>query len=215
MGLAPPLRLISSFEINAVERPLMPILSKTDLGGTIVWLGRVADRNVSLQSDPAEELSLTFEGVEGEHHAGHTRLSCARVTTQYTKGTEIRNTRQISIVSEEEVAATAEILGIPQIDPQWIGATIVVRGLPDFSLVPPSSRLVFDEGASLTVDMENAPCIFPAREIDVHHPGVGKHYKTAARNRRGVTAWVERPGTLALGARFDLHVPPQRLYPHL
>ncbi|MEM8868818.1 MAG: sulfurase [Pseudomonadota bacterium] len=193
----------------------MPVLSKTELTGKIVWLGRVADRNVTLRSDPVDRLQLGFDGVEGEYHSGLTRRSCARVLTQYPKGTEIRNTRQISLVSEEEVAATAETLGIPEICPEWIGATVVVRGLPDFTLVPPSSRLVFENGTSLTVDMENAPCIFPAREIDQHHPGVGKNYKTAARHRRGITAWVERPGVLETGARFHLHVPPQRLYPHI
>ena len=30
-----------------------------------------------------------------------------------------------------------------------------------------------------------------------------------------ITAWVERPGTIRVGDRCRLHVPPQRLYPHL
>ncbi len=193
----------------------MSILSKTHLTGTVTWLGRVADRQVSLRSDAAPQLELGFEGVVGEYHSGLTRASCARVRTQYAEGTQIRNTRQLSIVSEEEVAATATAMGIPAILPQWIGATLVVSGIPEFTLIPPSSRLIWHDGPSLVVDMENAPCIFPAREIDVHHPGAGKSYKTAAKQRRGVTAWVERPGTLELGAPFTIHVPPQRIYRHI
>jgi hypothetical protein len=41
-------------------------------------------------------------------------------------------------------------------------------------------------------------------------PGFGKSFKAAARDRRGVTGWVEREGTLALGERLRLHIPDQR-----
>lgn len=193
----------------------MPILTKTDLTGEIVWLGRVADRDVTMRSDPVDALEFGFDGVVGEHHSGLTRASCARVKTQYPVGTEIRNTRQVSILSVEELAATAAAMDIPDIHPEWVGATIVVSGIPDFTQIPPSSRLIWEDGASLTVDLENAPCIFPAREIDRHHPGAGPRYKPAAKGRRGVTAWVERPGRVRLGGRFTLHIPPQRIYPHI
>ena len=41
-------------------------------------------------------------------------------------------------------------------------------------------------------------------------PGHGAAVKGAANNRRGVTAWVEREGTLTLGERMRLHIPDQR-----
>ena len=40
--------------------------------------------------------------------------------------------------------------------------------------------------------------------------GKGKAFKTAAKDRRGVTAWVEREGTLRMGDVLRLHVPDQR-----
>ena len=193
----------------------MAILTPTELTGRVVFLGRVPDRAAGPASVPADELAFGFEGVAGESHAGLTPPSCSRVTGQYPKGTEIRNTRQVSILSTEELAETARLLGIPALPPEWVGASMVLEGIPDFTLVPPSSRLVFEGGASLTVDMENAPCQIPAREIETRHPGVGRGYKAAARNRRGVTAWVEREGVVRLGETVRLHVPPVRLYPPL
>ncbi|MFM7445122.1 MAG: sulfurase, partial [Tabrizicola sp.] len=35
-------------------------------------------------------------------------------------------------------------------------------------------------------------------------------FKTAAHGKRGITAWVERPGTLRLGDMLRLHIPAQR-----
>jgi hypothetical protein len=42
--------------------------------------------------------------------------------------------------------------------------------------------------------------------------GQGRAFKEAARDRRGVTAWVEREGRLALGEGLRLHVPGQRAW---
>lgn len=192
----------------------MAILNPTRLSGEIIFLGRVADRDVTLRSVAAGQLDLGFEGVVGETHSGLTRRSCSRVRQQYPRNTEIRNVRQLSILSDEDIAATAIAMCLPHLAPEWLGATLVLRGIPDFTLIPPSSRLVFASGVSLTVDMENDPCQFPAREIDAEYPGRGKTYKSAAKGRRGVTAWVERPGTLTVGETCILHTPPQRLYAH-
>lgn len=194
----------------------MSALVPTDLHGTVVWLGRVADRDAGLAAAPVDALAFGFEGPEGEAHGGLTRKSCERVRGLYRRGTEIRNVRQVSILSAEELAATAAAMGLDAIDPAWVGATLVVSGIPDFTLVPPSSRLQGEgDGMTLTVDMENLACVLPGREIDRHRPGFGARYKRAAQGRRGVTAWVERPGTLRLGERLRLHVPAQRPWPHL
>ncbi|MEM7239486.1 MAG: sulfurase, partial [Pseudomonadota bacterium] len=80
-------------------------------------------------------------------------------------------------------------------------------------LVPPNTRIIFESGVSLTVDTENAPCKYPAELIEKHHPGHGLRFPAKARNKRGVTAWVEHPGRLAVGDVGRLHVPPRRLHP--
>ena len=193
----------------------MAILRPTGLGGRIAWLGIVADRDATLRSGPTEAVALHFDGIAGESHSGLVRPSCSRVTDQYPKGTPIRNVRQVSVVSVEEMGEIAAAMGLEAARPEWLGANLVVEGLADFTLVPPSSRLIFEGGASLVVDMENAPCQFPAREIEHEHPGKGAGFRAAAKHRRGVTAWVEREGRIAVGEGFCLHVPPQRPYPPL
>ena len=194
----------------------MAMLTPSGLGGRVAWLGIVPDRAASLRSVARARVEAGLDGLAGDAHAGLTRPSCSRVLAQYpVRGTEIRNTRQVSVLSVEELAETAERLGVPALPPEWVGANLVLEGLPALTRVPPASRLVFAGGAVLTVDMENAPCQFPAREIEAEHPGAGKGYKAAAQGRRGLTAWVERAGSIALGERVALHVPPLRPYPPL
>lgn len=109
--------------------------------------------------------------------------------------------------------AAAEQIGLPEFKPQWMGATMMVRGLPDFTHVPPSSRLQNAAGTTLVIDMENRPCKYPGEEqVEPLHPGKGKLLLKALLDRRGVTAWVEREGPLAVGDTLTLHVPGQRAW---
>jgi MOSC domain-containing protein YiiM len=137
-----------------------------------------------------------------------------RVKEQYPLNTEIRNTRQISILSEEELREIAGDIGLDALDPTLLGASMLIRGIPDFSHIPPSARLQAPSGATVTVDMLNGPCNLPAREIEKEETGRGKGFKAAAMGRRGVTAWVEREGRIALGDELRLHVPRQRAWRH-
>lgn len=186
-------------------------LIATDYSATITWLGLVPHRDaLEIVGLPRDELSLTMAGQEGEFHAGLTRPSCSRVAALYERGTEIRNTRQLSIVSVEELAAIAVALELEALDPAWLGASIVVSGLDDFSNLPPASRLQGEAGCTLTVDTQNGPCTLTARTIERARPGHGKAFKAAAAGRRGVTAWVEHPGRLVPGERLRLFIPDQR-----
>jgi hypothetical protein len=193
----------------------MPVLKPTDYRARIVWLGLVRDRDVALQAEAVDALVATFAGPEGEAHGGLTRPSCSRVTAQYPKGTTIRNTRQFSVLSAEDLAEIAARMGVERLDPALVGATMVVEGIPDFSHVPPGSRLQAEGGATLVVDIENRPCTLPARPIEGRHPGYGAKFKAAAQGRRGITAWVEREGTFRLGEAIRLHIPDQPVWAHL
>lgn len=193
----------------------MPVLKPTDYIGRIVWLGLVRDRNAALEAEAVEEIVAGFAGPEGDAHAGLTRPSCSRVTAQYPKGTTIRNTRQFSILSAEELAQIAARMGVDRLDPALVGATMLVEGIPDFSHLPPGSRLQGERGATLVVDIENRPCQLPARPIEERHPGFGAKFKAAAQGRRGITAWVEREGSLQVGEALRLHIPDQPVWAHL
>ena len=89
----------------------------------------------------------------------------------------------------------------------------MIDGIPDFSHVPPSSRLQCERtGLTLTVDMQNRPCHIVAKTIEEAEPGHGKTFKSAANGKRGVTAWVERIGEIQVGDQLCLHVPDQRAW---
>jgi len=193
----------------------MSALKRTRFTGTITWLGIVTDRDVALPSDPVQTITATFAGPMGEAHGGLTRPSCSRVKGQYPRGTTIRNVRQFSVLSVEDLAAIAADMGLPSLDPALLGATLVIEGIPDLTHLPPSSRLQAAGGCTLVVDMENRPCTLPARPIENRHPTFGKAFKPAAKDRRGVTAWVEREGTLTVGETITLHIPDQPVWAHL
>ena len=192
----------------------MPALRPTDFTGQVVFLGGVKDREARLASDAKTTIEARFDGFSGESHAGLTRPSDNRVTSQHPLGTEIRNTRQFSIVSDEELALIAADMGLEMFDPRWLGASMVIRGIPDFTYLPPSSRLQFASGATLVVDLENRPCNLPAPEIEKDAKGFGAKFKPAAKGRRGVTAWVEREGPISVGDSLRLHVPDQPPWEH-
>lgn len=167
-----------------------------------------------ITTESIESVNVTYEGFDGESHSGLTRASCVRVKQQYPEGTEIRNTRQLSVVSIEELGVVADLMGIDAISPSWVGANLCVSGIPDFTLLPPSTRLIFSGGVSLVIDMENEPCEYPARVISEHYPEQGKLFVKHAFGRRGVTAWVEKEGCIKNGETVSVHVPRVRAYRH-
>jgi hypothetical protein len=192
----------------------MPALVPTDHTARVVWIGTNAVRAAALASAAVDRLDLSFDGPSGESHGGAFRPSCSRVTAQHPKGTTIRNVRQLSVLSAEDLAATAAEMGLARLDPAWLGATLVIEGIADFSHVPPSSRLQGPDGVTLVIDMENRPCHLPAKVIDADLAGGGRGaaFKAAAAGRRGVTAWVEREGVLWVGDEVRLHIPDQPLW---
>ena len=91
---------------------------------------------------------------------------------------------------------------------------MLLDGIPDFSHIPPGSRLQSDSGATLVVNLNNRPCTIPSRAIEAAHPGYGAKFKPAANGLRGIVAWVEREGPLHLGDTVRLHIPDQRPWAH-
>ncbi|KHA51578.1 MOSC domain-containing protein [Sulfitobacter geojensis] len=193
----------------------MPELLPTDHYAKIVWMGKVPQDRPDIRSQAVQDAFASYAGFEGDYHAGLTRKSCVRVKSQHPEGTEIRNVRQFSIVSAEELAAIAAVIGLETLDPVLLGASIVVEGIDDFTHVPPNARLQAANGTTIVVDMQNGPCNLPAREIEKNAPGHGKGFKAAAKDRRGVCAWVEREGQLKVGDTLRLHIPGQRVWKHL
>ena len=111
--------------------------------GVVQQLLRSPDRDSGLVKQTVGDFALTFSGIEGDCHSGLNRRSDSRMLKQYKRGTMVRNTRQVSILSVEELSDVATAMGIPEIKPEWVGANVVTSGIPDLTLLPPSSRLQF------------------------------------------------------------------------
>lgn len=181
--------------------------------GEVRTLLSCEDSSASIVSEALEHVELTFGGIPGDTHYGLTRSACTRFPYLYAEGTEVRNTRQLTLVSSEELAEIAEAMQIERVLPGWLGANVEVSGIPGLTLLPPSSRLVFSSGATIVVDIENRPCAYPAQVIDGHFPGKGRRFIRAAMHRRGLTAWVEREGSISPGDGIEVFFPDQAIHP--
>jgi hypothetical protein len=189
------------------------LLSKARFVGRVEKLMASARREDGLAKSEVAELLLQFSGIAGDCHAGLSRPSDSRMTKLYARNTEVRNARQVSIVSAEELAAVAKAMELAALDAGWVGANILTSGIPELTLLPPSTRLQFPSGAVIVIDMENLPCRYAAEEIERHAtPQTG--FVTAAKEKRGLVGWVEREGTITKGDSIGVWVPPQRFYRH-
>lgn len=190
------------------------LLTKLPFQGTVDRLLASPDRDRGLEKIAVTEARLQFSGMEGDCHGGLTRASDSRMLKQYKRGTTVRNSRQLSILAVEELAEVAERMGIPAVRPEWVGANMLVRGIPDLTLLPPSSRLQFPSGAMIVIDAENHPCRYPADIIAKHHPEARMGFVKAAMHKRGVVGWVEAEGMIRMGDAITIWIPPQRIYSH-
>jgi hypothetical protein len=167
----------------------------------------------SFETVPVEALDLALDGVAGDRHAGFTRKAGGR-EPWYHRGAEIRSGRQLSIVSAEELWEIGYALGLPPLEPGWIGANLVIEGVPRLSFLPAGSRMFFPSGASAVVEGQNASCRHAGRAIARHteRPGDELSFPKVARRLRGLVASVEHPGPAAAPSEVTIRLPEQWIY---
>lgn len=175
-------------------------------GSVVKILIKTEDENISRE---IPEGMFTFEGLVGDCHFGLTMLAHGH-NPEYPKGTKIRNNRQITILSVEELNEVARSLNIPKVDISWLSGNLLISGIKNFSVVPIGARLIFTNGVVLTSSGENNPCKTPANITQSHYPeteGIARDFVKAAMHRRGIIAWTEHPGTILPGERFRIELP--------
>jgi hypothetical protein len=168
-----------------------------------------------VRSEAVPELILRYDGAAGDRHAGLTRSSGSR-EPWYGRGTVMRNERQLSLVSAEDLAEIAVELGMAELKPEWIGANLLLSGIPHFSLLPPRTILMFEGGASVRIDGDNGPCRSSGRSIAAHlpdRPDVEFSFVKAGLHRRGLVGWVEREGVVRPGTTIKARIWEQHIYP--
>jgi hypothetical protein len=164
----------------------------------------------TIASSRKDSIQVELAGLVNDRHYGHTFASNARFP--YQRGTEIRNSRQVSIISSEEMAQVAAAIGLAQIQPEWLGANLLVSCIPALTLLPPASRMHFEGGAVLVVQGENDPCSITGAVIQKNNPGfpnLSAAFVKAALHRRGLVAWVEKAGEVQSGSGFEIEIPEQ------
>ncbi len=172
----------------------------------IVLKVMVGHEKESLLTAAQSGVEVTFAGFEGDRHSGLTMKSDGR-TKFYPRGTEIRNLRQVSIVSEEELIPVAAAMNLPALKAEWIGANLLVSGIPDLTHLPVMTRLFFSSGAVLVSGGENRPCTTAGNMVQAMAPdrsGLSELFVASALHKRGITAWVERPGWIREGDEITL-----------
>jgi MOSC domain-containing protein YiiM len=164
----------------------------------------------SIVATPVPVLELDFGGVVGDRHHGLTRPADTRQLRYYPRGTMIRNRRQLTLVSVEELAEVANRLGVPEVKPGWLGANLLVEGISCLSALPMGTRLLFGSGAGLVCEGVNQPCRLPAQVIQQQYgwSRAEAEFVKAAYGRRGIAASVECPGPIIAGDQGSA-VPPE------
>ena len=157
-----------------------------------------------LSKQAREEIEVAFDGIVGDHHAGPSRE--AYKGEREAEGTVLRNDRQWSAISLEELTIISGMLDLSEpISASTVGANLCFEGIPDLSLLPRGTRFKFPSGAALTVEEYNPPCIDMGEQIAAKHerrdgqPLAPRDWLRPASGRRGIVGVVDVPGTIRAG----------------
>lgn len=172
------------------------------------FTGRVAAVMILREGDGVvskmlESVRVTGAGFEGDRHAGEMRETGVR-DRDLPAGTLVRNTRQVSLVSEEELAEIASRLDVPRVEARWLGANLSLSGIPDLTLLPHGTRMKFEGGVEIVIDSENKPCTGPGKAIAEAYPdrkGLAAQFPKSAIHLRGLVGWVDSTGELKLNEK--------------
>jgi hypothetical protein len=203
-----------------MQLPLLRLDDEPEILPARKLLGKVAGVYVApfnhFETRATPVLQLGFDGIAGDFHAGITRRSGGR-EPWYLRGTEMRNERQLSIVAPDELALVAQGMGLAEVKPEWIGANLLLDGLPRLSMLPAGTKLFFKSGVTLKVDGQNHPCRIAGRSIAENarmadHEAGSLLFPKVAKRLRGLVAWVEKPGRIESGEEVSVRVPEQWVY---
>lgn len=154
-----------------------------------------------------DSLELDWGGPVGDRHHGELMASDTRQAKVFSRGTTIRNHRQVSIVDLDELGRIAAAMGIERIDPGIIADNICTAGLTDLTSLPRMSRMVFPSGAVIMTGGANAPCTIAGAMVEQAYGTRPEAFPKAAIGLRGVTGWVERPGSVTPGDLITIYPP--------
>lgn len=174
----------------------------------------ILEPGADIISTPLERVTVTEAGFEGDRHAGMTRTSGAH-TSGSSEGEEVRNTRQVSVVSQAEMDEIARRMELDDVRAEWMGANLCLSGIEDLTRLPQGTRMAFENGVEIVVHGENKPCTGPGKVIEEHYPdraGLASQFPKQALHLRGLVGWVDQTGEIRVGERVRV-ISPERVRP--
>ncbi len=171
-------------------------------------VGEVA--SLCCNGEPTDVLGFDFDGPIGEKHKGFTRLLSGHDgdyirTSDLERDDEVFNWRTWTGVSVEELAEVEKELGDVAIPQGCLLENLRVSGIPNFSKLAPTSRLVFPPRNGnrliLAVWEENGPCKTVGQRLADHHKrfDLMGQFVQAAKGKRGVMGIVLSVGHIYVG----------------
>lgn len=178
--------------------------------------GRVT--GLCVNGEPTERLLFDWDGPAHDKHSGYTRAISGhdrayKETSDLKKGDLVFNWRSWTGIASEEILEVEKEIGY-NIPPGCLLENITFSGIPAFSELPPTSRLVFPERyewsqAILAVWEQNAPCHGVGKRLEEHHqlPGLSPRFIKAALRKRGLMGFVLRYGIVDIGDEVLVYPP--------
>jgi len=186
-----------------------------ELVGTLVSVH--AGDNKDLSKGDQASLKAELDGFVGDKHRSFERVAWAG--DKDPEGTVRRNERQWSGVSVEELAVIEKKMDLSEpLTAATLGANICIEGIPNFSQLPKSTRLIFPSGAVLAVEECNPPCADMGAQIAAKYktssgePAAGHLFASRAFGVRGVVGVVDVPGEIRAGDKVVVQIDEPPVY---
>lgn len=171
-------------------------------------------------SEPYEKLCLSVEnGIKFDRHCGPKYIDARDPHLTgfgIIKGTESRNIRQWSAISQEELNEVAKGMGIPAIEHGLIGENLVISGIPDFTKLPVGTQFLFKSPSGeirstvLYSVGANNPCVIAGEAIQKAHPdkeNLASLFVKASYGKRGLVGFVLVGGIIKQGDKVYVFIP--------
>ena len=177
--------------------------------------------SLCLNGEPVTSIQFALDGPVGDSHSASTRALAGHdgryiSTSDLPRGHQVSNWRTWTGLAAEETADVEAALGL-DIPQGCILENLTISGIPGFSQINPTSRLVFPSrgaGGDLTqavlaVWEENGPCATVGKRLEEHHakPGLTTDFIRAAQGKRGVMGFVLAAGEVRVGDTVLLYPP--------
>lgn len=173
--------------------------------------------SLCVNGSPTSSINILPEGIFRDTHRGFQRALSGHdgaylKTSALKKGHAVFNWRSWTALSLEELQAIEYAISC-SILPGILFENMIISGIPNFSQLQPTSRLVFplekESQAILAVWEENGPCRTVGERVESASGGhtTSAEFVRAAHKKRGLMGFVLSPGVVRVGDQIRVYGP--------